>query len=67
MRQCSLRKGNASHTAWIPTKFAKIGKVLKIKGVDGFVVEQCGDLVMPSSYIIKASDDYKKQRETSDI
>lgn len=29
--QCSLKRGNSHHMAWIPTKFAVKGKFIKIK------------------------------------
>ncbi len=39
--QCELKKGNMSHVAWIPSKYAKIGKVLNVEGQDGWEVINC--------------------------
>jgi len=36
LKQCVLQKGNVHQTSWIPTKYAKIGKVLKLKGDNGW-------------------------------
>lgn len=30
-KQCHLKRKNAHHTAWIPEKFAVVGKFIKIK------------------------------------
>lgn len=34
--QCYLAKGNWYQLAWIPTAFAVVGKVIKIKETDGW-------------------------------
>jgi hypothetical protein len=39
-KQCKLRKGNKSRIAWLPDKFAKEGKVLRLKKDDGWVVQE---------------------------
>ena len=43
--QCKLKRGNTETVCWIPEKYAIIGKVVKLKGLDeeweeGWVVEQ---------------------------
>ena len=38
--QCKLKKGNFNRVTWIPTKFAKVGKVLRLKDDDGWVVQE---------------------------
>lgn len=68
--QCYLLKGNKSQVAWIPSKFAIIDKIIKIKqnGVwdDGWkVITTFG--VLPSKHIEKHERDYVKQRLASDI
>jgi len=34
--QCQITKGNGYQIAWIPTTFAVIGKIIKIKEIDGW-------------------------------
>jgi hypothetical protein len=38
-KQCRLRKGTTFRVTWLPEKFAKIGKVLRLHDDDGWVVE----------------------------
>jgi hypothetical protein len=42
--QCFLTNGNMQKTAWIPSKYAKMGDVLKLCGQDGWLVESVGVL-----------------------
>lgn len=73
--QCKLRKVingfEIFQTAWIPSSKAKIGKFLKIKingeWQDGWEVIERGKFSIPEDYISKHSQDYKNQREASDI
>ena len=37
-RQCLLRRGATSQTVWIPEVFAKAGRYVRIKDVDGWLV-----------------------------
>ena len=37
-RQCALKRGSTSQVAWIPEEFARVGKVLRIKEQDGWMV-----------------------------
>ena len=43
-QQCLIEKGNCSHIAWIPIKFAKQGKEIRIKQngewEEGFIVRE---------------------------
>ena len=42
-RQCELKRGKVKRTSWIPEGFAKVGKVVKLKDEDGWVVSSVGD------------------------
>lgn len=64
--QCQLSKGSMKTTAWLPQKFAKVGKALKIKGKDGWVVKSCG-VKLEEKEALERSQDYKHQRKASDI
>lgn len=65
-RQCKLKKGDTISVAWIPEKFAKRGKWLKIKDEDGWqVIDIYGRA--REDYVLTHSQDYKHQREASDI
>lgn len=70
--QCKLRRvnGDIDHS-WIPQKFAKKGKFLKLKNENGEwengweVIETWG--VKASADVLARTDDYKHQREASDV
>jgi hypothetical protein len=73
--QCVLHRatelGTAIDCAWIPTPFAKKGKVLKIKDskgewVNGWIVAEVG-AAWPTDKVINYEMDYRHQREVSDI
>ncbi|KKN11219.1 hypothetical protein LCGC14_1028770 [marine sediment metagenome] len=38
--QCLLVKGKRQQVAWIPGKFALMGKILRLKDEDGWLVSQ---------------------------
>jgi hypothetical protein len=42
-RQCSLERKGTKTTSWIPEEFAKVGRVLRLKDEDGWVVTSVGD------------------------
>lgn len=53
-------------TAWIPSQFAKVGKVLKIKKENGWkVIETYA--TYPESLIMKYKDDFKYHRQVTDV
>lgn len=68
-KQCWLgREGEKFiHVAWIPEKFAKSGKVLRIKDVDGFKVLAIGTARKPEEEVQERSRDFKNTRKASDI
>ena len=67
MKQCILRKGVKEQTAWIPVKFAIVGKILKLEDDDGWKVISTGLVSYQSTYVIDRSQDYKRTRKASDI
>lgn len=64
--QAQMEKGQQRHTAWIPEKFAVVGKVLKIKGDDGWLVVSIHSRKSEEE-VRERSQDYKHQRKASDI
>lgn len=68
-RQCWLgrEKQKCIHVAWIPEKYAKFGKVLKIKDVDGYKVLAVGSVRKPEAEVNERSRDFKQTRKASDI
>lgn len=70
MRQCRMRKSirgcDSFLISWIPEKFAKVGKFLKLKGEDGWEVvdvftRKC------AKEVNERGQDYKRTRLASDI
>jgi len=64
--QCKLRRIATEQTAWIPSEFAKVGKLLKIKGVNGWRVISIGG-TKSEDYFKRFGRDHVHQREASDI
>jgi hypothetical protein len=62
-----LRRGNVTTVSWLPEKFAKSGKYVKLKGVDGWLVETVGCIRQSQEKTIERSRDYRHQRKSSDI
>jgi hypothetical protein len=65
--QCTLRRGNIRDVCWLPSKFAVEGKYLRIKEENGWQVTGVGDLRLPSDYVEKQKNNYRSQRQASDI
>lgn len=69
-RQCKLKRGNTYQTSWIPEKFAKQNKYVKLKTngewIDGWQVVHVGAR-MDEASALKNSQNYKHQRKASDI
>jgi len=64
--QCKLKRGKWFTYSWIPSKFAKIGKIVKLRGEDGWeVIEVYGK--SNSKEVNKRSQDHKHQRKASDV
>jgi hypothetical protein len=68
--QCELRKeinnGYKTDVAWLPEKYAIIGKYLKINEEDGWKVIWIG-AKQPANVVEEKERDYLRQRKASDI
>ena len=68
--QCRLTRGSARQTAWIPEKFARVGRVVRLTeaGVteDGWQVAGVGTR-LTEDYVRERSRDYLSTRRASDI
>lgn len=61
-------KGFSRHVAWIPSKFAMLGKILRIDGYgDGWEVVSAGKNAISFDEANQASQMHKKTRKASDI
>jgi len=65
-KQCELQKGAVHTVSWIPESRAKIGKILSLKGDNGWKVLSVGTR-MDSKLVLENSQDHKSQRDGSDI
>jgi hypothetical protein len=72
--QCKLTKGPFRTTSWIPQKYAKKGKYVKLKREDatgirkwdnGWLVVEVGSKMKEEEVMVR-SQDYKHQRKASD-
>ena len=70
-KQCTMRRNGAIITAWIPVKFAKKDKFLRLKEQgkweNGWKVEKVHDVALPESAVIAHRDSYRDTRVTTDI
>lgn len=64
--QCLLEKEDKIQVSWIPEKYAKLGKVLKLGNNDGWVVTEKWEKENSKTVNI-LSQLYKHQRKVSDI
>ena len=64
--QCTLKKGKSNEVVWIPEKYAKKGKWLKIVNDNGWQVMETGN-PLSEEYVFGHERDFKKQRKASDI
>jgi len=68
--QCVLNKDNIYQTSWIPEKYAKMGKWLKLKmdgkWEDGWQVIERGHRELTEN-VKKRENDYKRMRTVTDI
>lgn len=53
--------------AWIPSRFAKIGKFLRINDDNGWEVVSVDRTAMTEEYVMSHRDDYRYQRKVSDV
>lgn len=66
-KQCRLKNGNRTTTAWIPAKFATIGKTLEIKGEDGWVVISSGKTTLGQLAVKNLEKAHRNHRKGCDI
>ena len=66
-KQCLLRKGDTSYMAWIPEKFAKKGKYVRLRGDNGWEVVFASNLCLEEQEIADRSQDYRRHRRATDI
>ena len=76
-KQCKLARkteqGKVETTSWLPLQFAKKSKVLKLQDrdskewTDGWVVKKVYAIRLKEEEVLKREDDYRTQRETSDV
>lgn len=65
-RQCLLGCGARRYVAWIPERFARVGKRIRIDRHGAWRVREVG-VRLPSELVVERSQDYKHQRRASDI
>lgn len=70
-KQCVLRKDKWTTISWIPEKFAKKNKVVKIKSdtgwETGWIVKEIYHLKKTEEAVLRDKDAYLHQRKVSDI
>jgi hypothetical protein len=71
MLQCVLRRGYAEMVTWLPAEYAKVGKTVDLRigktWDEGWKVEVVHSTRLPTEYIREHSNDYRTQREASDV
>lgn len=70
-RQCAMKSQGTHQVAWIPEKFAEVGRVLilgkRTPDAPRWEVTIVGDMRLEESYLVAHERDYKTQRQASDI
>lgn len=64
--QCHLVKGNKHQTAYIPSKFAVVGKIVKLLKEDGWLVTDTYT-TMSEGQVLENSKDHTRTRKASDV
>ncbi len=64
--QCELRDGDRLHVAWLPSRHARRGAVLRIDSVPGRWVVVATYSTQPLHDVSERSRDHARQREFSD-
>lgn len=67
MKQCTLRRGNVHTVSWIPSKYAIEGKYIKLKDVDGWLVEHASKQAFSSEYILSKEQENRNYVKNTDI
>ena len=58
-KQCTLRRGTVQQVAWIPSKFAVVGKFLRVRDENGWQVTEVGG-ELDEKYVLAHRDDYRE-------
>lgn len=70
-RQCEMRSQQTVQVAWIPEKFAEIGRVLifgkRTPDAPRWTVTTVSNMRLEESYLVAHERDYKTQRQASDV
>lgn len=73
-KQCILQKRKGikpevitQQTAWIPEVFAHVGRLVELKGDNGWEVVAVAQQRLDAETVSEQSQDYKHQRKASDI
>lgn len=70
-KQVKLQKDNVTYYCWVPEEYAHVGRKIRVKiedvWVDNWTVEEVYKERVESNEIEIRSQDYKHQREASDI
>ncbi len=71
-RQCYLVRGVSRQVSWIPEKYAKMNKTIRVKDEDGnwdngWVVQHVGRVRLEHDQVMECSRAFRYQRKASDI
>ena len=66
-RQCQVRRGTEHQVVWLPERFARPRKWLRLDEEDHWQVEIVYLTRLTEKELMERSQDYKKTREASDI
>jgi hypothetical protein len=64
--QCHLTRSHFHQIAYIPSKFAQVGRMLKLKDENGWVVQDVYSKYSENK-VMADSRDYKETRKASDM
>jgi hypothetical protein len=66
-RQCQLQKGEVIDVAWIPVKFAVVGKFLRIKDDNCWEVKSVGSQALEEDALLTLRDNHRSHRMATDV
>ncbi len=66
-KQCILQRNKTVQVSWIPSKYAKVGNTLELKGEDGWKVIFVSKQAVSAEQANEMSQEFKHQRKASDI
>lgn len=70
-KQCEMRSGDVVQIAWIPERFAEVGRQIilgkRTPDAPRWTVTVVADMRLAGSYLAEHERDYKTQRQASDI